>query len=202
MDNYTKQLEEAASFIRENDDFLVISHLHPDGDATGSSLAVAHLLHNLGKRYIVANEGSVPKRFSFLTGYEQLINFAEEEPTSKFSTIIAVDIADFERFGGAIPFLAEERKILNIDHHPTNTLFGLVNIIRSTAASTTEILYDLIQHSFSEQLDTKIAEALYTGLLTDTGGFRYSNTTESVLQMAATLLKYGIKPSEIAEYAP
>jgi phosphoesterase RecJ-like protein len=200
MESYTQALVQAKQFIEDHDDFLVISHLHPDGDATGSSLAMAHLLTNLGKSFVVANEGVTPNRFSFLTGYDQIINFSEKDPNRTFSTVIALDIADYKRIGGASSLIEEKGHILNIDHHPTNTRFGEINVIRSTAASTTEILYDLITGFFPSQLDFKVAESLYTGVLTDTGGFRYSNTTQPVLEMAASLLQYGVKPSVIAEH--
>lgn len=201
MDSYQKALQEASEFIKEHDHFLVISHVNPDGDAIGSSMAVAHLLTNLGKKYVVANAGAVPRRFSFISGIDQLMDFSMQEPNSTFSSVIALDAADEQRMGSTVQYMDEGRAILNIDHHPTNTMFGNVNVILASAASTTEILYDLIEHYFPEHMDFKIAEALYTGLMTDTGGFRYSNTTQSVLNKAAALLSYEIKPHIIAEHA-
>lgn len=201
MDTYLNKLNTAKQFIIENDDFLVISHLHPDGDAIGSSLAVTHLLNNLNKTYTVVNEGECSERFSFLTGFEQIIDVSKHKLNRTFQTIIAVDVADFKRLGDVSHILAEETNVLNIDHHPTNTLFGNINLIRTDAASTTEILFDLIKTCFNEQLDKNVAEALYTGLLTDTGGYRYANTTQSVMEMGAYLLRYDIGPSKIAEYA-
>jgi len=201
MQSYQETLSQASHFIKENNDFLVVSHVNPDGDAIGSSLAMAHMLSNLNKNFVVANEGPVPKRFSFLTGIEQLQNFSIEEPSTTFTNVITVDSADEQRIGSTINFIADQSQILNIDHHPTNTLFGDLNLILSTAASTTEILYDLFHAHFKEFMDVAVAEALYTGLLTDTGGFRYSNTSQSVLEKAAYLLSYGIKPNVIAEHA-
>jgi phosphoesterase RecJ-like protein len=201
METYSRDLAEASQFIRNHDDFLVIAHLHPDGDATGSALAVGHLLNNIGKKYTMVNEGDTPLRFSYLSGYDQIINLSQTKLNRTFSAVIAVDVADYKRLGDVEDILSESCAILNIDHHPTNTCFGQINVIRSTAASTTEILFDLISTLFPDELDNKIAEALYTGLLTDTGGFRYSNTTQHVLEMAASLLSFGVKPGEIAEHA-
>jgi phosphoesterase RecJ-like protein len=201
MEEYRKQLKEASQFIKDHDDFLVVAHVHPDGDATGSSLAVAHLLSNLGKQFTVVNEGETPIRFSFLTGFDQIVNLSKTEVTRTFSAVIAVDVADYKRLGDVSGLIKEQSFILNVDHHPTNTCFGQINVIRSTAASTTEILFDLITEHFNSTMDQKIAEALYTGLLTDTGGFRYSNTTQHVFHMASSLLPYGVKPGDIAEVA-
>jgi phosphoesterase RecJ-like protein len=193
--------KKAEQFILENDDFLVISHVNPDGDAIGSSMAVAHLLSNLGKKYVVANDGPISRRFSFMTGVDHMVNLSETMIERTFSNVITVDVADYGRIGIGDKIISKESQILNIDHHPTNTRFGQLDIIQSSAASTTEILYDFINQCYPHIVDYKIAEALYTGLLTDTGGFRYSNTTQSVLEMAASLLKYGVKPSQIAENA-
>lgn len=201
MDTYEKNLESAVQFIKDNDDFLVISHLHPDGDAIGSSLAVSHLLDKLNKRYTVVNEGASPSRFSFLSKFDQIINLATQSLEKTYQHIIAVDIADYTRFGEATHLFTEKPNILNIDHHPTNTCFGSINLIRADAASTTEILIDLIKTHFPEHMDAHMAEALYTGLLTDTGGFRYANTNHLVLEKAAYLLKYEFNPSKVAEYA-
>jgi phosphoesterase RecJ-like protein len=201
MEEYLDKIEEASRFIKDHDDFLVVAHIHPDGDATGSSLAVAHLLSNLGKRFTVINEGDTPIRFSFLTGFDQIVNLSKTEVDRTFSAVIAVDVADYKRLGDVSRLIKEKSVILNIDHHPTNTCFGQINVIRSTAASTTEILFDLITGHFNGMIDQKIAEALYTGLLTDTGGFRYSNTTQHVFHMASSLLPHGVRPGDIAEVA-
>lgn len=199
--DYQELLEKAARFIQEHDDFLVISHLHPDGDAIGSSIAMTQLLIVLGKQVTVVNEGESPSRFSYLAGFDQIINLAETPLDRSFSCVIAVDVADEKRFGKIGSIITEDAQLLNIDHHPTNTNFGQINLIQPNAASTTEILYDVFSAHFAEQMNFEIAEALYTGLLTDTGGFRYSNTKQSVLDMAAQLLSYGVEPDKVAEQA-
>ncbi|GAA0365407.1 DHH family phosphoesterase [Bacillus horti] len=201
VEAYQHMLEKAAQFIKDNDDFLVLAHLNPDGDAIGSSLATMHLLRSLGKKVHVVNEGECPKRFSFLPGFEEIIDLSKISLNRSFSAVISVDVADEKRFGKIGSVIADDAQILNIDHHPTNTNFGVLNVIQPTAASTTEILFDLITAHFSPQLDSPTANALYTGLLTDTGGFRYANTKQSVLDMAAKLLGYGVQPDQIADYA-
>ncbi|GGK13406.1 phosphoesterase RecJ-like protein [Caldalkalibacillus thermarum] len=201
MQSYQQALAEASRFIKTNDHFLVISHVNPDGDATGSVLAVAHLLRHLGKSFTLVNEGPSPQRFSFLKGFDGIINLAEQPVNHRFRYVIAVDVADEERFGDIGHLFAENVELLNIDHHPTNTCFGQVNVIYPEAASTTEILYDLCCLHFRQALNQDLAEALYTGLLTDTGGFRYSNTTHKVMEMAADLLKFNLEPAKIAQHS-
>lgn len=198
MSDYTRSLEEAARFLRAHDRFLVLSHISPDGDATGSALAVAHILKDLGKSYTVINEGDTPAKFSFLPGFEQIRNLSASPLEDTFSAVIAVDCADRSRMGRVEHLFASDAELLNIDHHPTNDSFGTLNLIRTDAAATAEILYDLtVAGDFPMQPD--LALCLYTGLLTDTGGFRYSNTTPHVMESAARLLAYGVNPGDVAE---
>ena len=189
---------EAARFMAEHDRFLVLSHVNPDGDATGSALAVALMLEQLGKGYIVANEGETPQKFSFLPRFDRLRNLSREPLDEVFDAVIAVDCADRSRMGEVQGWFAPGAAVLNIDHHPTNDQFGSVNVIRAEAAATAEILFELVEAagiSFNQEL----ALCIYTGLLTDTGGFRYANTSPRVLEIASRLLSYGVKPGEVAE---
>lgn len=109
-----------------------------------------------------------------------------------------MDVADFSRAGQIDILLNESVKILNIDHHFTNDNFGEVNLISPNAAAATEVIYDLIKE-MNINIDNELATAIYTGLLTDTGGFRYSNTTSKVMKMASDLMEYGINSDFIAE---
>lgn len=191
-------VEEAARFFREHDRFLVLSHVNPDGDATGSALGVVLMLEQLGKEYVVVNEGETPLKFDFLPRFDRLRNLRKQPLTEMFEAVIAVDCADESRMGDVRPLFASGAAVLNIDHHPTNDMFGTVNLVRPEAAATAEILFEVAEEAgiaFNEEL----ALCIYTGLLTDTGGFRYSNTTPRVMEIAARLLTYGVKPGEVAE---
>jgi len=193
-----EQIMEAAQFIKDHDRFLVLSHVNPDGDATGSALGVALILEKLGKPYIVVNEGKTPEKFSFLPRFELLRNLSKQPLDETFGAVIAVDCADESRMGDVRSLFASSAVLLNIDHHPTNDAFGTVNLIRTDAAATAEILYD-VAVAVGVPFDTELALCIYTGLLTDTGGFRYSNTSPRVMEIAAELLKYGVKPGDVAE---
>lgn len=198
---YERQLEQAKSFIMENDHFLVVSHVSPDGDAASSTLAVGFMLERLGKSFIMMNEGTIPAKFQMLWNCSKVLpfsSFAHGQPPS-FKSIISVDCADFARIGEVGSWFTPEIPLLNIDHHPTNDCFGAVNVIKPDAAATAEILYDLAC-VLGVQWEKSLAECIYTGLLTDTGGFRYSNTTPKVMRIASEMLAYGVNGNELADH--
>ncbi|KFN09177.1 DHH family phosphoesterase [Paenibacillus macerans] len=195
---YERELRQSQAFLTEHDDFLVVAHVQPDGDAVSSTLAVGWLLSCLGKKYVMVNEGPIPKRMGYLWQADQIRDLSAEPLNRKFDNVICVDCADFKRVGMTKELFAEGAKLLNIDHHPTNDGYGTVNLIVPYAAATAEILFDLIQFMGLE-LNEAIATALYTGLLTDTGGFRYSNTSPKVMATASKLLEYGVEGPGLSE---
>ncbi|MBO8170971.1 MAG: bifunctional oligoribonuclease/PAP phosphatase NrnA [Bacillaceae bacterium] len=198
METYSQSLKHAIRFLKANNHFLVVNHVNPDGDATGSLLAVGCLLKRWGKDFVLVNEGKTPARFSFLPLFDQIRDLSRDPLTGSFDHVIAVDSADRERMGSVRDYIADGANLLNIDHHPTNDRYGTINVVREDAASTTEVLYDLVK-SAGEPFDQDLATCLYTGLLTDTGGFRYSNTTANVMRVAAELLQHQVSPAKIAE---
>jgi phosphoesterase RecJ-like protein len=197
--SYLGKLDEALAFMKNAESFLVVSHVQPDGDAISSTVVVGWLLEKLGKSAVLINEGELPSRLSYLYQFESIINYKLEAPVQKFDAVIAVDCADFRRIGEVSGSFASEAKLLNIDHHPTNNGFGSVNVIRAEAAATVEILFDLIERAGIE-LDLDCATAIYTGLLTDTGGFRYSNTSPRVMEIASRLLAVGVSGNGLADH--
>lgn len=198
MSEYLTTLHEAARFMKENDRFLIISHVNPDGDTTASAVATALMLEQWSKTYVIVNEGETPVKFGFLPRFEHIRNLASEVIDETFTHVIAVDSADSKRMGDVRQLFSADAKILNIDHHPTNDRFGTTNVIRTDAAATAEIMFELMEAG-GFTCNKELATSIYTGLLTDTGGFRYSNTTANVMEIAAKLLPYGVKPGEIAE---
>ncbi|MDF2927276.1 MAG: exopolyphosphatase [Paenibacillaceae bacterium] len=198
---YRQQLEDAKAFIHTRDRFLVVSHVSPDGDAIGSTLAVGQMLRQLGKSFKMINEGAVPVKFHMLPAHEQVLNYTEASQSGtkpEFDCVIAVDCADYERIGRVSEWFPNQVPLLNIDHHPTNNAFGTVNLLRENAAATAEVLYDLAV-ALNISWNKPLADCLYTGLLTDTGGFRYSNTTPMVFSIASELLHYGVEGNELAD---
>ncbi|WP_138751546.1 DHH family phosphoesterase [Paenibacillus sinopodophylli] len=197
--SYSKQLDDALAFMKSNDDFLVVSHVQPDGDAISSTVVVGWLLQKLGKTFVLINESELPSRLSFLDQYETIVHYKTSVPDRKFDAVISIDCADFKRIGEVAGSFASDAKLLNIDHHPTNNGFGTVNVIRSEAAATVEILFDLLERA-GIACDLDCGTAIYTGLLTDTGGFRYSNTSPRVMEIASHLLALGVSGNELADH--
>lgn len=196
-EQYEKQLEEAIAFIKGYSSFLIVSHVNPDGDAISSSSAVAWCLKQLGKQAIIINESELPKRLNYLYRYDSILRY-EPQMELAFDAVIAVDCADDSRMGKIAELLNAETPILNIDHHATNNNFGRVNVVHAEAAATVQILFDLFNY-MQLNIDIECGTALYTGLITDTGGFRYSNTSPEVMKMASDLLAIGVSGHKLAD---
>ncbi len=198
MQTYEQALLDAKAFIEEHDNFLVVSHVQPDGDAVSSTVVVGWLLSCLGKQFTLVNEGPIPKRMNYLTLSDRIINLLEDGGERQYEHVICVDCADFKRVGLVKNWMSENAALLNIDHHPTNDRYGLVNVVKDDAAATAEVLYDWI-NLFDVEWTCEAAEAIYTGLLTDTGGFRYSSTSPKVMEISSRLLELGVNGPELAE---
>lgn len=197
--SYEAQLKEAIAFIQGYSSYLVVAHENPDGDAISSCAAMSWLLEQYGKQVTIINQSDLPKRLDYLYRYDDIIQYKDELDLN-FEAVIALDCADASRMGEVLVHIQNRKApLLNIDHHPTNNGFGTLNIIRAEAAATVEIIYDLIKLTpFTPNL--ACAKALYSGLLTDTGGFRYSNTSPAVMSMASELLALGVSAYELADH--
>ncbi len=186
----TKRIElpEAAEILRGAEDILLLCHRNPDGDTLGTAFGLYHMLRALGKRARVLCSDPMPKLFLYLT---------EQFPMEEFSPalIVAVDIASETLFGpGLDPY--KGKVDLCIDHHPSNTGYAARTCLRPDAAATAEIGAELVE-LLGVLLTPEIADCLYTGLATDTGCFRYSNTTARTLRTAAQLVEAGARLAEI-----
>jgi phosphoesterase RecJ-like protein len=196
--SYEQQLAAAKQFIESNDDFLVVSHIDPDGDAASSTVAISWMLKQLNKNFTMINEGNTPGKFNFLWGFEGIVNYSNRAPSRMYEHVISVDCADFSRIGKVKSLFSSTTQILNIDHHRTNDYYGAFQLIKEDAAATAEVLYDLaieLQINWS----TELGNSIYTGLLTDTGGFRYANTTPKVMRIAAEMLQLGVDGNDLAD---
>jgi phosphoesterase RecJ-like protein len=195
MDSHYKN---AADYFRIHDNFLLLCHEKPDGDALGCVLGAAHVLQKLGKTFTLVNDDPIPQRFHFLPMADRFL--VTDEVEEQFDVVISLDCGDRRRLGRAEKLVAENAKLLNIDHHITNDYFGTDNLVDLEAAATCQIVYKIAKE-LELDLDVDTATCLYTGLATDTGCFRYSNTTEEVLMIAASLLRAGVTPYEIIDQA-
>jgi phosphoesterase RecJ-like protein len=186
----------ATKTLQNASQILVVSHVNPDGDAIGSTLAVGNMVESLSIPVTLVNESPIPDKIASLPGAEK-IQFPSQV-SERFAVIIAVDAADISRIGNCQQLFADNPIIINIDHHATNDYFGTINVVKSDAAATVEILYDWAEY-LKIPISKQLATVLYAGLLTDTGGFRYSNTTSHTLRIAANLLDLGVASYELAD---
>ncbi len=175
-----------AGRIAKAQHFAVISHINPDGDAVGSVLGLGLALQAVGKRVWMALCHGVPPDYRFLPGADRIqLAIPEDIP---MDMVIAVDAGDRERLGSALP--ADWRVDLNIDHHATNTRYGLMNVVEPDAPSTTAILAQYLPR-WGLPITTEVATVLLAGLITDTLGFRTESVTPDTLRLAADLMEKG-----------
>ena len=179
MNNTVKEI---ATALLDFDDITIISHIRPDGDTLGSSFALKHALEKLDKRVQVVCQSEISPRYRFLSDGESKI---DHECSGK---IICVDVAAPDMAGDKYVSYAQNADIV-IDHHATNTGYGKMNIIDSSAAACGEIMLKIIQELV--ELDSFIADCIYTAISTDTGCFVYGNTTENTHEAASKVILAG-----------
>ena len=186
----------AAQAIRESKTVVLACHVNPDGDALGSLLALALALRPLGKEVTCLSEDGVPDILRFLPGSD-LISRSTDIPT--FDLALVVDSGELARVGEQVrPMVSRARRAVNIDHHVVAGTFGDIRVLDSGAASTAEIVYALLQ-TLEIPLSPEIATCLFTGIITDTGSFRFQNVTPGTLRTAALLVAAGASPPLISE---
>jgi len=200
----TTDIDRVADAIRGGDRFLLTTHENPDGDALGSLLATHRILEALGKdsvMFLAAKEFPLPVEYRFLPLEEV---FHEPPADIADRLVVFLDCGNIDRT--PVDFLRNgQNKVINIDHHHDNTRFGSINLVDVDASSTAEIVYDLAG-VLDIELTPEIANALYVGLVTDTGKFMYENTDARSHRMAAGLIEAGVQVNDVYrrlyEHAP
>jgi phosphoesterase RecJ-like protein len=186
-------LSQVVELIEAKQKFAITSHLRPDGDSLGSSLGLYWLLRALEKNVEVIMRDPVPHVYQKLPGAEDVrVTPAADEP---YEGVFIIECSDIARPG---LLNLEKQFVVNIDHHATTALFGKINWIDSTASACGEMIYNLAK-ALGVRVTKEIAECCYTALITDTGSFHYSNTTERTFKVASELLRTGVKPAKTAE---
>ncbi len=176
-------LKETAKLLRENNNILLLCHSHPDGDTLGSATALAYALKQQGKRVMLKCGDPIPASFDFM--------FAElENEDFEPEYIVAVDIADTKLLGREFEGVYSAKIDLCIDHHGSNVLYAPKIWLEAESASTAEMIY-LLLCEFGTRITPQIASCLFTGVATDTGCFRFSNTSVRTFEIAAKLAALG-----------
>ncbi|MBW2647005.1 MAG: DHH family phosphoesterase, partial [Deltaproteobacteria bacterium] len=167
-------LKQAASFIKNEDRFLITTHINPDGDGIGSSLALGEILKKMGKEIVYYCDSPVQDQYLFLPGVDQFTRkLADVEP---FNVVIVIDCGDFV----------------------TNNISGELRLVDASACAAAEIVYRLIKE-LEQPITHSVALNLYTAILTDTGSFRFSNTNRAAFEICEELVGLGIVPQFVAQ---
>ncbi|MBF0490890.1 MAG: bifunctional oligoribonuclease/PAP phosphatase NrnA [Candidatus Omnitrophica bacterium] len=182
------------SEIKKHKRILVTTHHNPDADAACSALAMTLVLKKMGKITTLVDEDALPSWLDFLPGAKTFYKNADIKPPV-FDLVIALDCGDRLRIGG-VSKLINGQKLINIDHHISNDLFGDVNLVLLKSSSTCEILFDLFR-SAKVKLTKDLAVLLYAGIMTDTGSFRYDNTTAKTHEIIVELMRFGLNPADL-----
>jgi phosphoesterase RecJ-like protein len=191
----TTEQDQVIEELRQADKLLLTTHENPDGDALGSLLSMHWILEQLGKdslMFMSPDEFPLPWEYRDLT-FDGMVGAPPEDVDER--TVVFLDCGNIDRM--PVDFLQQEGiHIVNIDHHHDNTHFGTVNLVVPEASCTAEIVWHLAQ-DLGAEITPPLADALYLGLVTDTGRFMYENTTAEAHRMAADLIEVGVQPHEV-----
>lgn len=175
---------------------MLASHENPDGDAIGSLLALGLALDFLNKKTILYNPSPIPAVYRFLPSVKRVVKHLRKG--DGFDTAVILDCGDFNRIGHGAATAAQVPVMINVDHHVTNTGFGTYQLIDTQACATAEIVYRLIK-ALDVSFSRDMAESIYTGILTDTGSFRFSNTNHAAFAICEEMVACGADPYGIAQ---
>ena len=182
--------------LKNSNHILVASHANPDGDAIGSLIAMGLCCDALNKKTTFYNESPIPAVYRFLPAANRLLRTIKNE---NYDFAVILDCSDLQRIGNAASAVRQIPLIVNIDHHVTNTRFGHFQLIDNSACATAEIVYRLIKQ-MNVPFDNAIATSIYTGILTDTGSFRFSNTNRAAFSICQQMVELGVDPYIIAQH--
>src|SRR6184192_2329550 len=186
-------LSQVVELVEKKDRFAITSHVRPDGDSLGSSLGLYWLLRALDKDVEVTMRDTAPHAYQELPGAD-LIRVTPAVDC-EYDAVFVIECSDIDR-PGLIDL--ERQFVVNIDHHSTTALFCTINWIDSTASAVGEMIYNLCKAT-GVRVTPEIAECVYTALITDTGSFHYSNTSERTFKVASELVRAGVKPAKISQ---
>lgn len=186
-------LKRIAKRLKKAKHIAIFTHLNPDGDAIGSSYAVKYTLEAIGKRATIYLEKPMPEKFNFLgTDYE----IADSNTVSDADCAIVLDCGEYSRLGGSADLCKKIPALLCVDHHKTGDKFGELYYNEHQAAATAQIVFKLV-NLITKNVPKKAYEAIYTGMSTDTGHFKFSNVTPETFRIAAQVLESGIDHRKI-----
>ncbi|WP_158212314.1 DHH family phosphoesterase [Natranaerobius trueperi] len=193
-DNFIQKFQ---SFISEYQSFVITCHENADGDALGSSNALALFLEALGKEVLMIYPESISSKLDFLPKPKRVHEYTNGYLENVSAEgVLVVDSSSYDRVSRVLDDV-EYYQLLSIDHHPTNTEFADINIVDETMSSTCELVYSILKE-LDNPITKDIAKNLYTGIFTDTGSFNYENVSQFTFEVVKELVEYDVKPHLIA----
>lgn len=195
MKPYPKVIGRILEALKSYDNFCIIGHVRPDGDCIGCQLALAYALLNNEKKVTVWNDDEIPYKYKFLD-YQKLIKKPQEG--REFDCVITVDSANLSRIGNGINCINNRKLLINIDHHESNDRYGDINYVNGKASSTSELMYRILKAG-RYAITKPIADALFTGISTDTGSFQYPTTKPQTYHIAGELVSKGADLATICD---
>ncbi len=189
-----KNAKNFLDLIRRSQTFLICAHVNPDPDAFASEISLAIYLESLGKKVHVIAEDLPSEHMGFMPGMRKIHALGRRNKID-YDVAIIMDCGDLGRIGKVQRLLKDDKPVVNIDHHVTNTYFGKLNYVDPKASSTSELIYELLK-SWKAPLFRDIAYLIYIGIMTDTGSFRYTNTSSHTHMIIAELLKHDFLPQD------
>ena len=188
------------NIIKSSKNILIISHLNPDGDTLGSMCGLhSAILDNYKKKTDMLVMSKVPEIFKFLPYINEAKHISEYDKSREYDLVINVDVASYDRMFESEVLFCKAKCTVNIDHHITNGNYADINYVCPEASSTGEVLYEIMENC-GWKISLNTAKGLYTAILTDTGSFRFNNTSEKALATTAKLVALGVSPAEIYKY--
>ena len=192
----SREIENLKKHLDARPKILGIAHANPDGDTIGATIGMCESLVKVGQNVQMACADPIPEKYFFLNGAQ---NFLTDFDPADFDSVIFFDCGDkkMAKFQEQKPEILTQKFKINIDHHPTNDHFGDLNFVQTTACSSTQIVFQMLQN-LDIPVSAPVATALLTGIYTDTGAFRHQNTTPETFQTASALIQLGAETQPIA----
>lgn len=197
MEKLESKYEKFNELVKSSKNILVVSHVNPDGDTLGSMCALRCAIYRQYRKKVeMLILSKLPKVYEFLPNINEAKSLDMFDKSREYDLVIAVDVASIDRLIDGQILFERAKNSINIDHHRTNNNYGNLAIVEPKASSTGEVIFKLLKN-LDWEIDLDAATALYTAILTDTGGFRFENTSSQVFKAAAELTDIGINPKDL-----
>lgn len=190
--------QDIKQIIEDNEEFLLTTHINPDGDGIGSAVALMELLLSLGKKVIFVCDTPLSEKFRFLDYHGLFCSLEEISQKLNPQVVIILDTSKEERIGKVAEWIYKEGVVsVCIDHHPVEKIFTPHAVIDSNACCVGTMIYSLYKHEYQKELNYQAASGIYTSIITDTGRFSYESTSQQAHQIAEACMNTGINPCEM-----